>query len=148
MFNDAEIKYWPIEFEITGLIWVIRRVRHMINATKYTTVVFTDYAFNISITKQTIFVNNNIDKLNFRLVRASIYFFQFRFNIKYRPGKKHVIPDAFSRLSSGNGPVILSRNNDFLNLNIYFNGIFNPSEDPDCYIFQRYLIIISDDFRK
>ena len=109
MFHDAENKYWPIEFEITGLIWVMRKVRHMIDAAKYTTVVFTDHAVNILITKQTILANNNIDKLNFRLVRIFIYFFQFRFNIKYRPGKKHVIPNAFSPLSFGNGPVTLSR---------------------------------------
>ena len=126
----------------------MRRVRHMIDVAKYTTVVFTDYATSISIPKQTTLANNNIDKLNFRLVRASIYFFQFRFNIKYRPGKKHVIRDAFSRLSSGNGPVTLTLSNNFLDLDIYFNGILNPSKNPDCYIFQGSLIVISDDFRK
>ena len=120
----------------------------MIDAAKHTIVVFTNYAASILITKRTIFANNNIDKLNFRLVRTSIYSSQFLFIIKYRLGKKHVIPDAVSRLSSGNGRVTLPRNNDFLNLDIYFNGILNPSKDPDCCIFQKSLITISDDFRK
>ena len=51
MFKETEIKYWPIEFEMAGLIWVIRRVRYMIDAMKQITVVFTDHAANISITK-------------------------------------------------------------------------------------------------
>ena len=53
MFNDAEIKYWPTKFEMAGLIWVVRKIRHMIKATKteMTTVIFTDYTVNISIAK-------------------------------------------------------------------------------------------------
>ena len=124
MFSETETKYWPIEFEMAGLIWVIRKTRHMIDIAKQTTVIFTDHATNISISKQTIWANNNINNFNFRLVRTFIYFSQFRMNVKYRPGKKHVISDTLSRLSSGNGPVTLSRNNDFLNLDIYFCDIF------------------------
>ena len=28
MLNETEIKYWPIELEIVGLVWVIRKTRH------------------------------------------------------------------------------------------------------------------------
>ena len=107
----------------------------MIETTKQTTVIFTDYTANISIAKQTILTNKNIDEFNFPLVKTSIYFFQFRFNVKYRPGKKRVIPDAFSRLLFGNGPATLPRNNpnDFLNLDIYFRGILKFSENLNCY---------------
>ena len=124
MLNEAEIKYWPTELEMAGLVWVIRKMRHLIKTTIKIIVIFTDHAANIFIMKQTIFANNNIDKLNFRLVKISIYLFQFRFNIKYRFGKKHVIPNAFSRLLCGNGPTTLPRNNlnDFLDLEIYFCG--------------------------
>ena len=127
MFNEAEIKYWPTELEMADLVWVIRKIRHMIENAKQPIVIFTDFTLNISIAKQTILVNNNNGKFNFRLVRAFIYFSQFPLNVKYRPGKNHVIPGAFSRLSSGNGPGTLSRNNDFLNLNTYYCGILNPS---------------------
>ena len=105
MFNEAETKYWPTEFEMVGLIWVIRKIRHLIETAKETTVISTDHAANISIIKQTTLASNNIDKLNFRSMRASIYFSQFRFTVKYRPGKKHVIIDVLSRLSSNNGPT-------------------------------------------
>ena len=90
-----------------------------------TTVVFIDHAANISITKQTILANNNINKFNFWLVRILIYLSQFRFNVKYRPDKEHVIPDVFSRLSFGNKLIALSRNNmaNFLNLDIKLRSI-------------------------
>ena len=74
MFNKTKTKYWPIEFEMACLIWAVRKIRHMIEAPKQSTFIFTDYTVNISIAKQTILVNNNIDKFNFRLVRAFIYF--------------------------------------------------------------------------
>ena len=137
MSNEVEIKYWPTELEMAGLVWVIRKMRHLIEIAKKTTVIYTDHAANTFLTKQIIFATNNIDKLNLRLVKFSLYFFQFRFNVKYRFGKKHVIPNAFSRLSSGNGPITLPRNNpnDFLDLDIYFCGVLNPSEDADCYVF-------------
>ena len=111
MSNEVEIKYWPTELEIVGLIWVIRKIRHMIESAKQINVILIDHTANISIVKQTTFANNNTDKLNFRLIRASIYLSQFRLNVKYRPGKKHVIPDVLSRLFSGNRPVKLPRRN-------------------------------------
>ena len=55
MFNEVEIKYWSTEFEMAGLIWVVRKIRHMIKATKTEepTVIFTDHSVDISIAKQT-----------------------------------------------------------------------------------------------
>ena len=136
MFNETKIKYWPIEFEMAGWIWVILKIRHMTEAAKQTTVIFTDYAANISIAKQTILANNNIDKLIFGWYE---HFFssQFWLNVKYRPGKTNIIPDAFSRLTSGNGPVTLSCNSDSLNLNLYIFVMLNPSTNADCYTFQK-----------
>ena len=34
IFNEAEKKYWFIELKMIDLMWIIRRVRHMIEATK------------------------------------------------------------------------------------------------------------------
>ena len=137
---------------MAGLIWVMRRVRHMIEATRQITVFFTDHAANISITKQTTFANNNIDKFNLRLVPTFIYLSQFRLNVKYRPSKKHVIPNAFSRLSSGNGPINpklpRAAPSDSLNLETFFCGIINPSKNPDCYIFQNFFVNMSEEFKQ
>ena len=150
MLNDAETRYWPTELEMAGLVWVVRRVRHMIEAAKNTTVVFTDHAANTSIAKQTTLSSSNTDKLNLRLIRASTYLSQFRLDVKHRPGKEHVVPDALSRLSSGNGPANTLRTSpsDVLDLDSYFSGVEDPSCDPDNYAYAGTLISMSDDFRK
>lgn len=31
---DAETRYWPMELEVAGLIWVIEKIRHMIEASE------------------------------------------------------------------------------------------------------------------
>lgn len=120
------------------LVWMVRKIRHISEAAKAekTTVIFTDRAANTSIIKETTFASNIIDKLNFLLVRTSIYLSQFCLNVKYRPGKKRVIPDALSRLFSGNRPVDFfnpPRNfpADSLNLDTYFCGVLNPSDHFD-----------------
>ena len=131
---------------MAGLIWMIRNIRHVIKTTKTekTTVVFTDYTVNIWITKQTILTNNNIDKFNLRLMS------QFRLNVKYRSGKNYIIPNVLSCLFSGNKPIKLPRKNpaDFINLNIYFFGLMDPSDNPDNYLFQKKIINISDEFKQ
>jgi hypothetical protein len=44
-----------------------------------------------------------VDKLNLRLVRALQYLSQFRLDVRYRPGRQHIVPDALSRLSATEG---------------------------------------------
>ena len=61
----------------------MKRVRHLIEVFRYFIIVFTDHAVNIDIAKQITFLFNNTNKLNFRLMRISIYFFQFRFDVRY-----------------------------------------------------------------
>ena len=75
-------------------------MRYIIEIFQYVTIIFIDYIVNISITKQTIFFFNNIDKLNFRLMRTLVYLFQFRFDIRYRFNKRYVISNVFFRLST------------------------------------------------
>ena len=52
---------------------IIQRVRYLIKATKRIIIIFTNYAANTTIVKQTTFVNNK----NFRLIKAFIYLSQF-----------------------------------------------------------------------
>lgn len=94
LLNSAETGYWPTEVEMAGLVWVVKRVRHMIEAA----VVFTDHLANPSIANQTKLTSSSTDKLNLRLVRASTYLSQFQLDVRYRPGKQHIIPNALSRL--------------------------------------------------
>ena len=41
-------------------------------------------------------------RMNLCLVRASQFFQQFRLDVRHKPGKEHIIPDALSRLASTN----------------------------------------------
>ena len=118
--------------------------------TKIIIIVFTNHVVNTSIIKQTTFINNNTNKFNLRLIRVSIYLSQFRLDMKYRIDKKNVIFDVLSRLSIDNEFVIINRTNldDNLNLNFYFIDVFNFSDDSDCYVFQKFVINMSNEFRK
>ena len=137
---------------MTKLIWVIRRIRYIIKTTKYIIVIFTNHFVNIFIVKQITFANNNINNLNLRLIRVSIYLSQFRLDIKYKFSKKHVIFDVLSRFSSNNELVVAQFNlRNILDLNIYYDKIINSfcsKQIDNIYVLQKLLIIMSNDFRQ
>lgn len=56
-------------------------------------------------------------RINVCLVRASEFFRQFCLVVKYKPGKKHIIPDVLSRLASANNTIY---NNEYSELNHLF----------------------------
>ena len=93
---DAKIKYWFTEFETTGLVWTVRKIKHMFNAfrNRFQMVIYIDHSVTIFIIKQIKLTTNNTDKFNFRLIRVFIYFSQFELYIKHKPGKLHVILDV------------------------------------------------------
>ena len=47
------------------------------------TIIFIDYIANSSIARQIILSFNSFNKLNFRIIRVSIYLSQFNLNVKY-----------------------------------------------------------------
>lgn len=134
----------------------------MIEAASNTTVVCIDHAANPSIVNQTKFTTSSTDKLNLRLIRASTYLFQFQLEIKYRPGKQHIIPDALSRLPATEGHKRQaddcgaldldtyhghnSKDLDVLDLDTYHSGI-EDLETEHTYAYQSTLIAISTDFK-
>ena len=118
MLIDAKSKYWSIELKMTALIWIVQRITHMIKLSKYSTVIYIDHKTNSAIATETKFSIINIDKLNLKLIRISIYFFQFRLNIKHRFEKFNVILNALSRLSIAKKKIknilkINAKNSDF-----------------------------------
>ena len=76
----------------------MQKTRHIIETSQHFIVVFTNYVVNVFIIKQTTFSFNNIDKLNLRLMRVSIYFSQIQLNVRYRFDKRHILFDVLSRL--------------------------------------------------
>ena len=59
--------------------------------------VYTDHSATVSIVRHISLSSSSVDKLNLRLIRASQYLSQFRLDIRYKPGKQHIVPDALSR---------------------------------------------------
>jgi hypothetical protein len=100
--SDAETRYWPTEPETAGLIWVIRKTRHLIESSAAPPViVFTDHGAIVGIAKQSdITTTVSTERLNLRLVRALEYISRFPLDIRHKPGKSHIVPDALSRLST------------------------------------------------
>lgn len=102
LLTPAETRYWPTELELAGLVWVLRKTRHLVEATELPTIVYTDHGASLGIAKQTTLSTSSTDKLNLRLVRASDYIQRFQLIIKHKPGKQHIVPDALSRLNADN----------------------------------------------
>ena len=116
----------------------------MIKNAKKIIVIFIDHAANVSTVKQTTLNNENIDKLNFKLIRASTYFVQFNIDVKYKTNKVNIVSNVLSKLLS----TKFSKN--FVDINIldidnYHNSIENIFIFN--HAFQKTLIIMISKFK-
>ena len=102
LFIDSEKRYWSIELKMIELVWVVKRIRHIIESAKKIILIFIDHVANFFIVKQTILSSENIDKLNLKLIKVSAYLSQFNIDIKYKLKKMNIVSDALSKLSSIN----------------------------------------------
>ena len=127
MLSSSESKYFSTELKIAELVWIMKRVKHMIETIKKTIVVFIDHSASLFIAKQTTLSSRNIDKLNLRLVRAFIYLFQFELNIRYKSKKSHIISNALLHLSTNAIPRL--KNVNQFDVLIYHSCIKNVSRD-------------------
>ena len=117
----------------------------MIETFKYIIIIYIDHVVNSSITRQIKFINNNVDKLNMKLIRVSIFLSQFRLNVRYKSKRFYIILDAFNRLSIKN--IMFNDKNNVLDIENFYNNIINSKND-DIYIFNKNLITIFDDFKR
>jgi hypothetical protein len=99
LLSSAETRYWPTELEMAGMVWVVKKVRHMVESAKGT-IIYTDHGANVGIAKQTSLTTSSTEKLNLRLVRASEYLQRFTLDIRHKPGKANYVSDALSRLAT------------------------------------------------
>ena len=143
MFILTKKRYWFIELKIIDLIWIMKRVRYLIEIFRYFIIIFTNHAINIDIVKQIIFSFNNTNKFNFRLIKISIYFFQFRFDVRYRFDKKHIISNVLFKLSIDWS--FLNEKN--LNLKSYNINITNSSMNDQCLTYNDIFVNMSKVFR-
>ena len=85
---------------MVGLVCVFQKTRHLVEAAKTPTIVYTNHGASLEIAKQTTLSIASTDKLKLRLVCVSDYVQRFLLVIKYKPGKYHIIPDALFRLEA------------------------------------------------
>jgi hypothetical protein len=85
----------------------VRKIKHLIESNlKPPTTIFTDHSAILGLAKQSdITTTVSVEKLNLRLVHASEYLSRFQLDIRHKPGKTHIVPDALSRLPSLNGAM-------------------------------------------
>ena len=107
-------------------------------SSKHTTMIYIDHETNSTIVNQTKFSTINIDKLNMKLIKTSIYLSQFRLKIKHKFEKFNIISNALNKL-----PI---KKNTLNNLNLDFdikdslnNSKIIISKTNYCYKYQMNL---------
>ena len=74
LLMDAETQYWPMELKTAGLVWIIRKVCHIMDSAKTSTIVYTDHTTVVLIAWQTnLTTTTATEKLNMRIIWASKY---------------------------------------------------------------------------
>lgn len=144
---ESEKKYWSTELKMTDLMWVVKRIRYMIDAVKNTTIMFIDHSINSSIVSRITMNSDNTDKLNLRLVKALTYFSQFKLKVWYKIDKFNVISDALFKLSATKNAKDSSKMNA-LNLNTYHAEIEDIFILNTIHAFQETLISMTKEFKR
>ena len=98
LLNNVEKNYWPMEFKMTVVVWIVKKFRHIIKSAFNIIIIYIDHAVNIFITRQTSFTTSLTNKFNLRLIRVFQYFNTFNIFLKHKAGKNNIVPDAFSHL--------------------------------------------------
>lgn len=137
--NDAERNYWPTELEVAGIVWVVKKVRHMIESNrKPPTIIYTDHSAAVPISKQTTLNTTSTDKLNLRLVRASQYLSSFNLELRHKAGKSNTVPDALSRLPQAAKDRASDRS----------EGVLDALHLEPVVAYHTTLVEMSDDFKQ
>ena len=122
----------------------MKRIKYMIENFKHVIIIYIDYIVNSFIIRQIKFINNNVNKLNIKLIRASIYLFQSRFNVRYKLKKSHIIFDAFNQLSINN--CMFNDKDDVFDIENFHDDIINSKNDV-IYVFNNDLITMFENFK-
>jgi hypothetical protein len=146
--TEAEKKYWPTELEIAGLVWAIRKLRQLVNATEIPTIFYTDHSASASIVRQSSLNTTSIEKLNLRLIRASQYIQQFNVRVFHRPGGTNTMADALSRLPAADQPFShASSSPDAFSIDDIEIGI-NMTNVEEAYLPNATIVEMTPEFRK
>ena len=106
LFISVETRYWSIEFEIVDIVWIFKKIKHIIEIVDISTtdkiVIYTNHDATLNIVNQTSFTTSFTDKFNLRLVRVSNYIQRFDLDIRHKFDKQHIVSNVLFRLISDN----------------------------------------------
>ena len=114
--SAAEHKYWSTELKLVELVWMLRKIRHLINSTIKFIIIYTNHETIFAIVKQISLSTSSTNRLNLKFVRAFDYIQRFDFIIRHKSERFHLISNALFRL-------LLADMNNF-NQNEEFNVLF------------------------
>ena len=82
LLTSTEKNYWPTELEIVGFVWVVKKVKHLIESCRACVIIQTDHSAILDIFQQSSITSTTLTmRMNLRLVRASQFLQQFRLNV-------------------------------------------------------------------
>jgi hypothetical protein len=73
ILTSVEKRYWSTELEIAAVVWMIKKLHHMIRASKHSIIIWTNHSTTTVIVKQIKLSTINTNKLNLRLIRIAMY---------------------------------------------------------------------------
>ena len=107
---NAEIRYWSTEIKVAALVWIIKKIWHLIKTIEHSTVIYINHSAIAAIAQQFNLNMISVIKLNLRLIRSSKYLQRFRLNIRHIQNKTNIILNALSRLASNNDKKEIEKN--------------------------------------
>ena len=117
LFSSIETRYWFIELKIIDIIWILRKIRHLLNFSKQKSIViFIDHDVVLNIIKQINMIIIFIDKLNLRFVKVFDYIQRFELNIRHKSNKQHIVSNILFKLININIDTTFDENE----LNVLF----------------------------
>ena len=102
LITNVETRYWLTKLKIVDIVWILKKTRHIVKIFNNIIIIYIDHDVVLKITFQTTLFITFINKLNFRLIRASNYIQRFNLDIRHKFDKQHVVSNVLSRLFNVN----------------------------------------------
>ena len=138
---SAKMNYWSIELKMTTLIWVVKKVRHLIKFSEFSIVIQIDHSVTVEICKQKLITATSSSiRSNIRFVRVFQYLSQFSLNVRHKSRKDNIISDALFRLSNTDVVSFEKENySEFDALYVYNTTLIKISKNFSDRIVQKYI---------
>ena len=127
---NTETHYWLTELEVTDLVWLVRKICHMLKLAEKSTIVYTDYFTTLDIVCQFSLTSiTSIDKMNLQLVCISKYLQRFCLDVQHKAGKINIVSDTLFWLASTSMSALLNQSLDSLTVDTLIIDIWTQLAD-------------------